>query len=57
MIAIIDYKDGNLKSVERAVKISGFAWLVTHRHEEILSSDRKKASQSCVWSIDRFSDK
>ena len=40
MIAIIDYKAGNLKSVERAVTNLGFACLVTHRHEEILNSER-----------------
>lgn len=38
MIAIIDYKAGNLKSVEHAVKKLGFACLVTQRKEEILDS-------------------
>jgi glutamine amidotransferase len=40
MIAIIDYKAGNLKSVERAVKNLGFDCLVTQRKEEILDSQR-----------------
>ena len=40
MIAIIDYKAGNLRSVELAVKKLGFACTVTQRREEILSSER-----------------
>lgn len=40
MIAIIDYKAGNLKSVERAVKKLGFPCRVTQRREEILKSER-----------------
>ncbi len=40
MIAIIDYKAGNLKSVESAVKKLGFDCLVTQRKEEILDSQR-----------------
>lgn len=40
MIAIIDYKAGNLKSVERALKKLGFVCRVTHDKEEILGSER-----------------
>lgn len=40
MIAIIDYKAGNLKSVERALKKLGFTCRVTHEKEEILGSER-----------------
>ncbi|MBW1793760.1 MAG: imidazole glycerol phosphate synthase subunit HisH [Deltaproteobacteria bacterium] len=40
MIAIIDYKAGNLMSVKRAVEKLGFACLVTQRQEEILNSER-----------------
>lgn len=40
MIAIIDYKAGNLKSVERAVKKLGFVCRVTQCREEILKSER-----------------
>ncbi len=40
MIAIIDYKAGTLKSVERAVKKLGFVCRVTQRREEILKSER-----------------
>ena len=40
MIAIIDYKAGNLKSVERALKKLGFPCCITHDGEEILHSER-----------------
>lgn len=40
MIAIVDYKAGNLKSVERAVKRLGYRCRITKRPEEILSSER-----------------
>ncbi len=40
MIAIIDYKAGNLKSVERALRKLGFACRITHDGEEILHSER-----------------
>ena len=40
MIAIIDYKAGNLRSVERALKKLGFACRITHESEDVLSSDR-----------------
>ena len=40
MIAIIDYRAGNLMSVERAVKKLGFACRITQRQEEILGSER-----------------
>jgi imidazoleglycerol phosphate synthase glutamine amidotransferase subunit HisH len=40
MIAIIDYKAGNLKSVERALKKLGFACRITHDREEVLNSER-----------------
>jgi len=40
MISIIDYKAGNLKSVERALKKLGFPCCITHKNEEILSSQR-----------------
>ncbi|OEU78349.1 MAG: imidazole glycerol phosphate synthase, glutamine amidotransferase subunit [Desulfobacterales bacterium C00003060] len=40
MIAIIDYKAGNLKSVECAVKKLGFACMVTQRREDILNCER-----------------
>ena len=40
MIAIIDYKAGNLRSVALAVKKLGFPYRVTHHHEEILGSER-----------------
>ncbi|MBW1909528.1 MAG: imidazole glycerol phosphate synthase subunit HisH [Deltaproteobacteria bacterium] len=40
MIAIIDYKAGNLKSVERALGKLGFACRITHDGEEILHSER-----------------
>jgi len=37
LIAIIDYKAGNLKSVERALKKLGFSCCITHNNEEILT--------------------
>ena len=40
MIAIIDYKAGNLKSVERALKKLGFTCRITHDKEEVLNSKR-----------------
>jgi glutamine amidotransferase len=40
MIAIIDYRAGNLMSVERAVKKLGFACRITQHGEEILDSER-----------------
>ena len=40
MIAIVDYKAGNLKSVERALKKLGFPCCITHDGEEILHSER-----------------
>jgi glutamine amidotransferase len=40
MIAIIDYKAGNLKSVERALKELGFPCRVTHRTDEISNCER-----------------
>lgn len=40
MIAIIDYKAGNLRSVERALKKLGFDCRITLDREEILASDR-----------------
>ncbi len=40
MIAIIDYKAGNLKSVERALGKLAYECRITHNHEEILNSDR-----------------
>lgn len=40
MIAIIDYRAGNLRSVELAVKKLGFPCRVTHSREEISGSDR-----------------
>ena len=40
MIAIIDYKAGNLKSVERALKKLGFSCLITQDKDKILASDR-----------------
>lgn len=40
MIAIIDYKAGNLSSVERALKKLGFSCRITQDKEEILSSER-----------------
>jgi glutamine amidotransferase len=40
MIAIIDYKAGNLKSVERALNKLGFPCSVTNEKEKILSAER-----------------
>jgi glutamine amidotransferase len=40
MIAIIDYKAGNLSSVERAVKKLGFSCRVTRSVEEVRGSER-----------------
>jgi glutamine amidotransferase len=40
MIAIIDYKAGNLKSVERALKKLGAPCCITSNRQEILSSKR-----------------
>jgi len=40
MIAIIDYKAGNLRSVERALRGLGFECRITHKRAEILSADR-----------------
>lgn len=40
MIAIIDYKAGNLRSVERALKRLGFGSRITQDREEILASER-----------------
>ena len=40
MIAIVDYKAGNLRSVELAVKKLGFSCRVTQKAEEISGSER-----------------
>ena len=40
MIAIIDYKAGNLKSVERALKKLGFPCRISQRAEEISNCER-----------------
>lgn len=40
MIAVIDYKAGNLKSVERALKKLGFPCRVTRNKSEILEAER-----------------
>jgi len=40
MIAIIDYRAGNLKSVERALRKLGFPCCITQDREEILGSER-----------------
>ncbi len=40
MIAIIDYRAGNLKSVERALRRLGFPCCITQDREEILASER-----------------
>jgi len=40
MIAIIDYKAGNLKSVERALNRLGFPCGITHDKKEVLNSER-----------------
>jgi len=40
MIAIIDYKAGNLTSVARAIRHLGFECRITHKAKEILNADR-----------------
>jgi glutamine amidotransferase len=40
MIAIIDYKAGNLRSVERALKKLGFACCITHDRDDVLNAKR-----------------
>lgn len=40
MIAIIDYKAGNLKSVERALRHLGFSCRITNSPSEIISSEK-----------------
>ena len=40
MIAIIDYDAGNIKSVEKALKLLGQEAVVTRDHETILGADR-----------------
>jgi glutamine amidotransferase len=40
MIAIVDYKAGNLRSVELALKKLGFDCKVTHTREEVHASER-----------------
>lgn len=40
MIAIIDYKAGNLKSVERALDRLGYPCRITNDKEEVLNSER-----------------
>jgi glutamine amidotransferase len=40
MIAIVDYKAGNSRSVERALDKLGFSSHLTHDREEILGADR-----------------
>lgn len=40
MVAIIDYKAGNLRSVERALMKLGFPCRITHDKEEILTAER-----------------
>lgn len=40
MIAILDYKAGNLTSVERALNHIGFACRITNSHEEIRKADK-----------------
>lgn len=40
MIAIIDYRAGNLTSVERAVRHLGYPVCVTYDHKEIAAADR-----------------
>lgn len=40
MIAIIDYRAGNLKSVERALKKQGFPCCVTKEKRELLGAER-----------------
>ncbi|MEM5786465.1 MAG: imidazole glycerol phosphate synthase subunit HisH [Syntrophobacteraceae bacterium] len=40
MIAILDYKAGNLTSVERALKHLGFSCAITNSHEDIRKAER-----------------
>lgn len=40
MIAILDYRAGNLTSVERALNFLGFPCRITHSHDEIRDADR-----------------
>ncbi len=40
MIAILDYRAGNLTSVERALKFLGFPCHITHSHDEIRTAER-----------------
>lgn len=40
MIAILDYRAGNLTSVERALKFLGFPCRITHSHDEIRKAER-----------------
>lgn len=40
MIAILDYKAGNLTSVERALKHLGFPCKITNSHDEIRSAEK-----------------
>ena len=40
MIAIIDYKAGNLTSVARAIRHLGFECQITHKAKEIIDADR-----------------
>jgi len=40
MIAIIDYKAGNLTSVTRAIRHLGFECRITHKEKEIVDADR-----------------
>ncbi|GLI34217.1 imidazole glycerol phosphate synthase subunit HisH [Desulforhabdus amnigena] len=40
MIAILDYRAGNLTSVARALNFLGFPCRITHSHEEIKRADR-----------------
>ncbi len=40
VIAILDYKAGNLTSVERAVRHLGFPCGITNSHEEIRGAER-----------------
>lgn len=40
VIAILDYRAGNLTSVERALHSLGFSCRITHSHEEIAKAER-----------------
>ncbi|NSW85625.1 MAG: imidazole glycerol phosphate synthase subunit HisH [Syntrophobacteraceae bacterium] len=40
MIAILDYRAGNLTSVERALRFLGFSCRITDSHDEIRAADR-----------------